>query len=71
MGAEKKTDFGPAYECRGHKNLPVELHEDEDVSTEDDKASDMGSTGSHDSSNESLEVEVITDDFLFIVEDIV
>ena len=49
----------------------MEVHEDEDDSTDEETTRDIESTDSDDSSNESLEVEAITDDFLFSVEDIV
>ena len=74
MAVVKKSRFcGPGCECRDCVNLPVQQSvesESEDEGSEDE-GSDTHSDNNSFSSDDQLEVEVITDDFLFDFPDIV
>ena len=74
MAVVKKSRFcGPGCECRDSVNLPVQQSvesESEDEGSEDE-GSDTHSDNNSFSSDDQLEVEVITDDFLFDFPDIV
>ena len=70
-GCRKKDNYcGPGCECQGCSNLPVQLNDAEDDSTDDEVSSELETASSVDSSDDGLEAEVITDEFPFTVEDI-
>ena len=73
-GCRKKDTYcGPGCECQGCTNLPVQCNDDDDdVSTDDELSSELEVDDSSSSDDDCLEAEaeVITDEFPFIVEDI-
>jgi len=67
-GCQKKSSYcGPGCECQGCVNLPVEQHANEEESADEDNGDSSGlASDSSDESSDELQMEIITEEFLFI-----